>query len=252
MRRIILSIYLLACGAAQAGQFLTNPGFETGSLTPWTNDTRYGTGVNWAITSTGCHSGSYCAVDTGNIGLEQTFSPVADSTITDISFWALHPNSGVTALAVDLFYVWWRRRRVHSRYVRAPAGTSSTYFADLRPTGSLDGIEIFGNTGGVSMADDFSITASTATTPEPATFGLFFVRGLATMAMAARRRRLFKQNPDPGYPNTSSGCNAHLAFSMRMYSTSEVAIMPVSIISSTSGISRPRFSAVSTIVTTMG
>lgn len=188
MRRIILSIYLLACGAAQAGQILTNPGFETGSLTPWTNDTRYGTGVNWAITSTGCHSGSYCAVDTGNIGLEQTFSPVADSTITDISFWALHPNSGVTALAVDLFYV----GGGDDEFIVDTSGTGWNFFdvfADLRPTGSLDGIEIFGNTGGVSMADDFSITASTATTPEPATFGLFFV-GLATMAMAARRRRV--------------------------------------------------------------
>jgi hypothetical protein len=42
------------------------------------------------------------------------------------------------------------------------------------------------------------------------------------------------------------------SFSMRMYSTSDVAIMPVSIISSKSGRRRPRFSAVSTIVTTMG
>ena len=40
--------------------------------------------------------------------------------------------------------------------------------------------------------------------------------------------------------------------SIRMYSTSEIAIMPVPIICSTSGMRRARFSGVSTMVTTMG
>jgi len=45
---------------------------------------------------------------------------------------------------------------------------------------------------------------------------------------------------------------AAAGFSIRRQSTSEVAMRPVSIISSTSGIKRSRFSAVSTMVTTIG
>ena len=40
---------------------------------------------------------------TGNIELKQTFSPVSITSITDISFWAMHPDPNVTLFAVDFF-----------------------------------------------------------------------------------------------------------------------------------------------------
>jgi hypothetical protein len=183
--RYVFAISVLACGIAQAGPILTNPGFESGSLTPWTNDHSFGTGIDWAITSTNCHSGSFCAVDTGNIGLEQTFSPIDVSSITAISFWVLHPSASVTALALDFFYV----GGGDDEFVVSTTGSGWNFFdvfGHLRGTGQLNGFEIFGNLDGVTMADDFNITA-TAGVPEPTTFDLLLA-GLSAIAIGARCR----------------------------------------------------------------
>src|SRR5215469_10528874 len=100
---IVLSALLLAGGSALEDQILVNPGFETGSLSAWTNGRDFCGSVLWAVTSTECHIGSFCAVDTGNIELKQTFSRVSTTSITDISIWATHPDLNVTLLAVDFF-----------------------------------------------------------------------------------------------------------------------------------------------------
>ncbi len=187
MLRFVFTISVLACGITQASEILINPGFESGSLAPWTNDTRYDTGVNWAVTTTNPHSGSSCAVDTGDIGLKQTFSPIPVSSVSAISFWVMHPNEALSALtAVDFFYVGGGDDEF---YVSTP-GSGWTFFnvlADLSDTGYLDGFEIFGYTGSgpdVTMADDFNITA---TIPEPPTFVLLLA-GLIAIAIAARLR----------------------------------------------------------------
>lgn len=59
MLRFVLAALVVACGLAQADQILSNPGFESGSLALRTTDTRFGAGVDWAITNTNCHSGSF-------------------------------------------------------------------------------------------------------------------------------------------------------------------------------------------------
>ena len=69
---------LLSSGFAYGSQVLVNGGFETGSISPWANDTRYGTG-GWTVTSTGCYAGNYCATDVGDVGLKQTFAGVSTS-----------------------------------------------------------------------------------------------------------------------------------------------------------------------------
>jgi hypothetical protein len=185
MLRLMTVGFLIACGMAQAEQVLVNPGFESGSLTPWA-DGRSFSGGPWTITSTGCHSGSFCATDDGNTALVQTFSPVAVSDITDISFFAEHPNAAVTAVAVDLDY----SGGGDDEFIVDTSGSGYNFFdvfADLRATGSLDGFEVFGNSAGVTLLDDASITTSASPTPEPATFGLMLTALLGAMAARARR-----------------------------------------------------------------
>jgi len=181
-----LVIAALSCGLAQGSQILTNPGFESGSLTPWTNDHSFGTGIDWAVTNTNCHSGGFCAIATGNIGLQQTFSPITVSSITAISFWASRPSDAGTPIAVGFSYV----GGGEDFFLTAPTvGTGWNFFdvfADLRPTGSLNGFEIFGLISGgtpkVTMADDVNIMAVTGV-PEPATLGLLLV-GLMTITLS--------------------------------------------------------------------
>ena len=153
---ILLSALLLAGGAARADQILVNPGFETGSLSPWVNGRNFGGSTPWAITSTDCHTGSFCAEDNGNIELEQTFSAVSTASITDVSFWAMHPaDAAVTALAVDFFY----QGGGDDEFLVSTTGTGwnsrLTMTSDLRSGAQLVGFSIFGNSGGVTLADDF-------------------------------------------------------------------------------------------------
>ena len=75
---------------------LTNPGFETGDLPPWTTSA-------WTVTNTDEHSGTYSAWDVGNNWIMQTFSPVDVTTITLVAAWEKQ-DSGTAFAAVDLIY----------------------------------------------------------------------------------------------------------------------------------------------------
>ena len=184
MSRLIIAVFLLACGMAQADQILTNPSFESGSIAPWTDDNRFGSGT-WSITNAGCNSG-FCATVDGNVGLIQTFTPVAVSDITDISFYAEHPG-GASALAVDLLY----SGGGDDEFIVETTDEAWDFFdvfADLRATGSLDGFEVFGNSGGVTLLDDTNVSAASAA-PEPASFGLALVGLMGAVGARVRARR---------------------------------------------------------------
>jgi MYXO-CTERM domain-containing protein len=180
-----MMILLVTAGIASGGQILVNPGFESGVLTPWANANDFG-GTPWAITSTGCQSGSFCAENTGNYELKQTFDPIATTSITGVSFWALHPGSGVSALAYDFFY----QGGGNDEFVVDTSGAGWNFFdvfAQLRSNETLVGFSIYGNSGGITRADDFSITA-TNVIPEPATVG-FALAGLAALGVVRFRRK---------------------------------------------------------------
>jgi len=182
LQRFLVAIALI--GAAKGSQILINPGFESGSLSPWFEGQVFD-GTNWTISSTNCHTGSFCATNNGNNELDQTFTSIPVGEITDISFYALHTSASVIALAVDLLYA----GGGDDEFVVDTTGTSWNFFdvtSDLRTTGSLIGIGFFGNSAGVTFLDDASITATTSA-PEPAS-AAFLLVGLGVLAAAARRR----------------------------------------------------------------
>ncbi len=51
-------------GVARAGEVLVNGDFESGVLSPFTNDTRFWIGIGFSVTSNGCYDGMYRVVDT--------------------------------------------------------------------------------------------------------------------------------------------------------------------------------------------
>jgi hypothetical protein len=172
---------------AYGGEILVNGDFESGSISPWINDTRYGTGTGWSITSSGCYAGSYCATDTGNVGLKQTFAGVATSSITDVSFYQTTYADDIAV--VDFFY----QGGVDDEVVVSgtATGDGSWVFHDatsyLLPNATLVGFEVWGNTTSTpSYVDDLSIVANSMAVPEPGSMMLVSA-GLIVMAVGLIR-----------------------------------------------------------------
>jgi hypothetical protein len=189
MRKLVLCCFLLALATTAAvadTQLLSNPGFETGSLSPWFNARDFCSNVcsPWAVTNTNPHSGTFSAVDTGNIELRQDFTATPGSQITNISFW-INSQNGFNAF--DLFYT----DGSDQEFVVFPTANVWTFenvTADVDTSKTLSGFSIFGTDPSfVTYVDDASITASGTTTPEPATLTMLG-SGLLAAFGAARRR----------------------------------------------------------------
>jgi hypothetical protein len=179
-----LALCLFAAGLVRGGQILVNPGFESGALGPWAEGTVFSGSEAWNVTNAVAHSGSFSATDVGNRQLRQNFAAVAGSTITDISFWAEHPDASVNALAFDLYY----SDSTSNEFAVNTSGTGWNFFdvfVDLNTTKSLTGFAVFGNGLGRTYFDDASITTSAS--PEPASL-LFMGTGVIGL-LALRRLR---------------------------------------------------------------
>jgi hypothetical protein len=128
---------------------LANPGFETGSLSPWESPM-------WQVTDLDAHTGVYCAADVGNYWIRQNITPVLTDSIVSITFWSHQPEAQIQAF--DFIYndstyfeyiVWvqttWQQSNVTSYiptgktmvalrlwgYSGGPPGIDSTYMDDI-------------------------------------------------------------------------------------------------------------------------
>jgi hypothetical protein len=149
-------------------ELLGNPGFETGSLPPWTTN-------NWTVINTDFHSGAYCAFDLGNYWIRQDFPPVDTADINSASFWCKQPEEGTQLQAVYLHY----DDNTHDTDVWNPPDdwTFHDLTPALRPPGSmLVAIQIWGYSGGgggpdETFLDDVSIDWTGATPVDETTWG---------------------------------------------------------------------------------
>ncbi len=199
MRTIPLAFLglLALSGLAHGSEILVNGNFETGTISPWTNNSTYDpTGTGWSITSSNCFSGTYCVTDMGNVGLMQTFAGVAVANITDVSFYQMTLLT-LPGTAVDFYY---QGQGVREVVVPGVPSTGGWDFFDatsyLLPNYTLVGFEVYGignsvGTNGITTTnpvqyDNLSITTNTAT-PEPGTLALFGC-GLFGIIWIRRRR----------------------------------------------------------------
>jgi hypothetical protein len=148
-------------GVSVAGQvldsreLLQNPGFETGSISPWV------TGV-WVVTTTYPHSGTYCACDVGDYSIEQAVDTTPGSEIQSITFWARQPDAPA-AQACQFLY----SDGTFDGPVLFPTATWQQFdvTSSLNRGKSLVGLRIWGYSGGgpgpdSSYIDDVSILVS--------------------------------------------------------------------------------------------
>jgi hypothetical protein len=117
---------------------LGNPGFETGSLPPWTTN-------GWTVTDEDAYAGIYSAESYGNIHVEQFFTPLDVSQVISVTMWSKQPE-GIAFQAVDFFY----SPTDYDEFLVGP-GVDWTFIdmtSQLRPAGMLQGIRIWGYSGG--------------------------------------------------------------------------------------------------------
>lgn len=185
-------IAFVAATPAAATNVLQNPGFETGSLAPWVQARDFSNNVPWFVTDADSHTGTYSAQDTGNTELRQDFAGVDASSIDQVSFWARHPDQGVSAIAYDFFY----SDLTSTEFIADTSGTDWNFFDvtnQLDPTRTLVGFSMFGNSQGITRLDDVVIDVAGGV-PEPATWALMLL-GFAATGLALRGRS--KQVPSP-------------------------------------------------------
>lgn len=154
MRKLYLFITLALVSFIFAApvELLLNPGFEDGVLTPWTTN-------NWIIDTADPHSGTYCAFDEGNYWIKQEFTPADVNKITSITIWYMQPEQAIFA-----FHLYYSPTDYDQEvvWVNDPGWVEYDLTSFLRSTGNLEGIKIFGYSGGggdpdYSFLDDVSI-----------------------------------------------------------------------------------------------
>lgn len=147
-------------------EYLGNPGFETGSLPPWTTN-------NWVVTDTDAHSGTYSAYDVGNYWVRQDFPPIDTADVLSVTYWMRQPESAISAY--DFFY----DDNTYDEDIVFPGPNWSQFniTSALRPPGSiLVAIRLWGYSGGgpnpdETYLDDVALQVAGVTDIQPATWG---------------------------------------------------------------------------------
>jgi hypothetical protein len=163
---------LLVPRPAAASNILINPGFETGSLSPWFNSNDFCSGCVWTISTNNPHSGGFDATASGNRLLEETFAPVAVSSVTEASVWLRMPDSGIAAI----FFAYSDGSSEDNVVSVGSAWTQFDMTSFLDAGKLLTGFGVYGcngcNGSSSTFADDFVVNAGPSAVPEPGTMVL--------------------------------------------------------------------------------
>jgi hypothetical protein len=186
----ILTASIVAhCAATTlSAQVLSNPGFETGALSPWFQGNDYSIGEEWNVTTLSPHSGNFAATNTGNKEIRQNLTAVPTNSIQTISFWASHEDPDLDLLSYDFFY---SDGTTNEFYVN-PIGSGYKFYdvtGKLSRSKNLVGFSIYGVLGsapGRTFLDDVTI----ATIPEPSATMLIGVAAITVFGSSPRAWRL--------------------------------------------------------------
>ncbi len=163
----ILTMIILAM-PAMATQAITNGGFETGVLDPWTFD------FDWSVSSANPHSGSYCALGVDYHYIHQDFTPIPVGEINLIKVWVRQPE--MFHLRYRLSYGVDDFDQPDDFEIESINWVQVDLTAWLRTNGSLEGIRFFSYNGGGpdpnhTYIDDVSVNYSGGTAVESASLG---------------------------------------------------------------------------------
>lgn len=180
---------LLFAGQAFGANILLNPGFESGALPPWANDNDFCGGCTWDVTSADSQEGTNSAEVAGNRLIFQSFTPISVALISEVSFWARHPDDGNGAAMAILFRY---DDLSEDEQMVVTTGDQWQFFdvtSMLTAGKNLAGFGVYGNGGALARFDNVLVDAGEGggQVPEPATYALLGA-GLALL-VAGRRAR---------------------------------------------------------------
>ncbi len=174
MKKIFTILSIAAVSLVSAQNLLTNPGFETGALTPWAKGTT-ASYTEPALQNSGAHGGTYAvgySAATATTGFYQNVTNIVAGTSYTISFWyksagddtdsrlwAIYKDTAGAAVyttadaTTDTF-------RTNNGYL--PSAATWTQYTATMPAGTgvtnLD-VAVRVYTGGTASFDDFTLSA---------------------------------------------------------------------------------------------
>jgi hypothetical protein len=192
MKKLAVTAALCAlafCNSSQlrADNLVTNPGFETGDFTGWTNSDAGGLGVDYLVSNYTAHSGTYSAVFGPPSGdtLSQTLTTTPGTTYT-VDFFLAHilDSQGLG----NSFSASFGSNALVTLSNVANGGFTEYSYSALATSGSTNLSFFFEDPAGAFALDDVSVSsASTSSTPEPAT-ATFAIPALAFALFRLRHR----------------------------------------------------------------
>ncbi len=165
---IPILIMIMLAMPAMASQAITNGGFETGSLSPWTFD------FDWGVSTTNPHSGTYCGLGVDYHYIHQSFTPIPVDDVNSVTLWVRQPEGHV--FRARLYYGVDDFDQPDDFDIPDENWIQIDLTGWLRTTGALEGVRFHSYNGGGpdpnhTYIDDVSVVYSGGSAVESASLG---------------------------------------------------------------------------------